>query len=44
MLGIKYTCSMKKMMTMKNKKIKRNKLIVINNRRKYLEEKKDREK
>jgi len=36
MLGIKYTCSMKKMMTMKNDKIKRNKLIVINNRKNNL--------
>jgi hypothetical protein len=35
MLSIKYACSMKKMMMIKKLKIKRNKLIVINNRRKY---------
>jgi hypothetical protein len=33
MLGIKYACSMKKMMMIKNRKLEKKKLIVINNRK-----------
>ncbi len=34
MLGIKYACSMKKIMMIKKKKLRIGKLIVLNNRRK----------
>jgi hypothetical protein len=41
MLGIKYACSMKKMMMVKKLKIRRNKRIVINNRKNNLEQEKE---
>jgi hypothetical protein len=41
MLGIKYACSMKKMMTIKNRKLERNKLIMIDKSKKKLEQEKE---
>jgi len=34
MMGIKYACSMKKMMRIKNRKLEEKKIIMINNKRK----------